>query len=72
MRLFSKNQLILLTAARALAVAESRKSGGGFGVPGLFASGAPDTIRTCDLCLRSNITCPSEKCDRARYYTLSS
>jgi hypothetical protein len=34
--------------------------------------GAPDTIRTCDLCLRSKITCPSEKCDRARYTTLSS
>ena len=34
-------------------------------------SGAPDTIRTCDLCLRSKITCPSEKCDRARYATLS-
>jgi hypothetical protein len=29
--------------------------------------GAPDPIRTCDLCLRSKITCPSEKCDRARY-----
>src|SRR5229473_1408785 len=27
--------------------------------------------RTCDLCLRSKITCPSEKCDRARYATLS-
>src|SRR5216684_4350721 len=34
--------------------------------------GAPDTIRTCDLCLRSTITYPSEKCDRARYATLSS
>ncbi len=22
-------------------------------------TGAPDTIRTCDLCLRSNLTCPS-------------
>jgi hypothetical protein len=38
----------------------------------LYAIGAPDTIRTCDLCLRSKITYPSEKCDRARQATLSS
>src|SRR6185437_16303095 len=24
-------------------------------------TGAPDTIRTCDLCLRSNLTCPTPK-----------
>jgi hypothetical protein len=28
-------------------------------------SGAPDTIRTCDLCLRSNLGCPTQNCDRA-------
>src|SRR3979411_2488745 len=40
-------------------------------VDGCVRDGPPDTIRTCDLCLRSKITCPSEKCDRARYATLS-
>jgi site-specific DNA recombinase len=35
--------------------------------PVLYQSGAPDTIRTCDLCLRSNIGCPSKIRDRARY-----
>jgi hypothetical protein len=35
-------------------------------------AGAPDTIRTCDLCLRSNLSCPTQKCDGAsmlRYAT---
>src|SRR6478672_7365924 len=33
--------------------------------------GAPDTIRTCDLCLRSNLTCPTPKDARATDVSLS-
>ena len=34
-------------------------------------TGAPGTIRTCDLCLRSNLGCPSQICDRARHGSIS-
>jgi NAD(P)-dependent dehydrogenase (short-subunit alcohol dehydrogenase family) len=34
-------------------------------------TGSPGWIRTCDLCPRSNIGCPSEVRDRARYGSLS-
>jgi hypothetical protein len=33
----------------------------------LNAIGAPDTIRTCDPCLRSNLTCPSTGFAPMRY-----
>ncbi len=33
--------------------------------------GAPDTIRTCDLCLRSNLTCPTLENAKASDASLS-
>src|SRR5450432_1083499 len=39
--------------------------------PVLYRSGAPDTIRTCDLCLRSNLTCPARKNARVSNVSLS-
>jgi hypothetical protein len=48
----SKSELL-----RALVAASSAKTEG-FGVPSSVRSGAPDTIRTCDLCLRSSNAAP--------------
>jgi hypothetical protein len=42
-----------------------------FGGDSAFAKMAPDTIRTCDLCLRSNLTCPAPKTARVSNASLS-
>ena len=50
----SKSELL-----RTLVAASSAKAAG-FGVPSSYRGGAPDTIRTCDLCLRRATLYPAE------------
>ena len=41
-----------------------------FGSGNIYRNGAPNRIRTCGLCLRSNLTCPSTLYDGFRYDAL--